>query len=118
VANSFRDRLPFKTVAGLTLSLVSLQVKPVIPTRNAAGIRIRGTRQMAHTQPGLDHRHRDANGEIGRKHGNTLISTLRETYGASFAPGQPGHMRLSQLLHVMDEPSLSRLCHRCNPSGR
>jgi hypothetical protein len=32
-------------------------------------------------QPGLDHRHRDKNGEISRKHGNTLIRTLRETYG-------------------------------------
>jgi hypothetical protein len=73
---------------------------------------------MVHTQPGLDHRHRDANGEISRKHGNTLISTLRQTYGPNFAPGQPGHMKLSQLLHVMDEPSLSRLCRLCNPGGR
>jgi hypothetical protein len=31
-------------------------------------------------QPGLDNRHRDKNGEIARKHGNTLISTLRKTY--------------------------------------
>jgi hypothetical protein len=27
-------------------------------------------------QPGLDNRHRDKNGEISRKHGNTLIRTL------------------------------------------
>jgi hypothetical protein len=73
---------------------------------------------MTHGQPGLDHRHRDVDGEISRKHGNTLISTLRQTYGSNFAPGQPGHMKLSQLLHVMDEPSLSRLCRHCNPSGR
>jgi hypothetical protein len=38
-------------------------------------------------QPGLDNRHRDKNGEISRKHGNTLIRTLRETYGHGFAPG-------------------------------
>jgi hypothetical protein len=43
-------------------------------------------RLIAMKQPGLDQRHRDKNGEIDRKHGNTLISTLRETYGPSFAP--------------------------------
>jgi hypothetical protein len=37
-------------------------------------------------QPGLDDRHRDKDGEISRKHGNTLISTLRQNYGANFAP--------------------------------
>jgi len=60
-------------------------------------------------QPGLDQRHRDKNGEISRKHGNTLISTLRQTYGANFAPGMPGHLRLSEVLHRLDEPSLSQL---------
>ena len=38
-------------------------------------------------EPGLDNRHRDKNGEISKKHGNTLISTLRQTYGRGFAPG-------------------------------
>jgi hypothetical protein len=33
-------------------------------------------------QPGLDNRHRDKDGTIARKHGNTLIRTLRETYEA------------------------------------
>jgi hypothetical protein len=37
---------------------------------------------------GLDGRHRDKNGEISRKHGNTLIGTLRKIYGTSFAAGQ------------------------------
>jgi hypothetical protein len=60
-------------------------------------------------QPGLDNRHRDKNGEIGRKHGNTLISTLRQTYGANFAPGIPGHTKLSDVLHTLDERSLSQL---------
>lgn len=60
-------------------------------------------------QPGLDQRHRDRNGEIGRKHGNTLISTLRRTYGQNFAPGIPGHMTLGDVLHRLDEPSLSQL---------
>jgi hypothetical protein len=60
-------------------------------------------------QPGLDQRHRDKDGEISRKHGNTLISTLRQTYGANFAPGIPGHMKLSDVLRRLDEPSLSEL---------
>ena len=33
------------------------------------------------TQPGLDGRHRDKDGEISKKHGNTLIGTLPETRG-------------------------------------
>jgi hypothetical protein len=38
-------------------------------------------------QPGLDGRHRDKDGEISRKHGNTRVDTLRETYGGDFAQG-------------------------------
>ena len=60
-------------------------------------------------QPGLHGRHRDKNGEISRKHGNTLVSTLRKIYGSSFAPGsQPGE-RLSEVLVDMDEPPLTKL---------
>lgn len=63
------------------------------------------------SQPGLDGRHRDRNGEISRKHGNTLISSLRETYGAHFAPGIDGHEKLEDVLHRLDEPSLTHLVH-------
>jgi hypothetical protein len=62
-------------------------------------------------QPGLAGRHRDKNGQIARKHGNTLVSTLRQTYGAGFAPGIEGNVKLSDVLHKLDEPSLSRLIH-------
>ncbi|KKI18334.1 hypothetical protein [Sphingomonas sp. Ag1] len=62
-------------------------------------------------QPGLHGRHRDKNDEISRKHGNTLVSTLRKIYGSSFASGaQPGET-LSEVLAEMDEPSLSKLVH-------
>jgi len=62
-------------------------------------------------QPGLNGRHRDKNGEISRKHGNTLVSTLRKIYGPSFAPGtQPGE-KLSEVLAQLDEPSLTKLVH-------
>jgi len=33
---------------------------------------------------GLDGRHRDADGKISEKHGNTEVGTLRETYGPGF----------------------------------
>jgi hypothetical protein len=64
---------------------------------------------MAHAHTGLDGRHRDADGEISRKHGNTQIMTLRETYGKDFAKGEPGAARLKDVLARLDEPSLSKL---------
>jgi len=60
-------------------------------------------------QPGLDDRHRDKDGEISKKHGNTLVSTLRQSYGQNFAPGIAGDVRLSAVLRQLDEPSLSQL---------
>ncbi len=68
-----------------------------------------GLGEIPMEEPGLDNRHRDKNGEISTKHGNTLISTLRQTYGQSFAPGQPGHKKLSEILHELDVGSLSQL---------
>ncbi len=60
-------------------------------------------------QRGLDQRHRDKNGEISRKHGNTLIRTLRKIYNATFASGCADHQKLSDVLAMLDEPSLSQL---------
>ena len=37
-------------------------------------------------QPGHDNGHRDKNDEISASHGNTLITTLRETHGRGFVP--------------------------------
>ena len=54
-------------------------------------------------------RYREENGKIGRKHGNTLMQTLRNTYGISFAPGCANHAKLSYVLAKLDEPSLSHL---------
>jgi len=42
----------------------------------------------------FDTRHRDKNGEISRKHGNTLMRTLRRTYGPGFAGGYADHAKL------------------------
>ena len=58
-------------------------------------------------QPGLDHRHRDNDGQIRAKNGNTRIDTLRETYGDNFAQGIRGDAHLSTLLERTDNSSLS-----------
>ena len=60
-------------------------------------------------QPGLHQRHRDRDGTISKKHGNTLVSTLRQTYGPAFAPGIDGNTMLADVLHKLDEPSLTLL---------
>ncbi len=57
----------------------------------------------------FDTRHRDKNGGISRKHGNTLIRTLRRTYGPNFARGCRDDDKLSDVLHKLDENSLSQL---------
>jgi hypothetical protein len=59
----------------------------------------------------FDTRRRDKSGEISRKHGNTLIRTLRKTYGQSFAGGCGNKKKLGDVLHKLDEPSLTRLIH-------
>jgi hypothetical protein len=60
-------------------------------------------------QPGLDGRHRDENGQISRKHGNTLVGTLRQTYGDAFAAGTPSDAKLSTVLNRTGANSLSDL---------
>jgi hypothetical protein len=61
-------------------------------------------------------RHRDKNGQISRKHGNTLVRTLRKIYGQTFAPGFADTDQLKDLLDRLDEPSLSHL-HRDHDHG-
>jgi hypothetical protein len=61
------------------------------------------------SKAGLDNRHRNKDGEISHKHGNTLIRTLRKIYGPSFAAGYPDTEKLSDILHQLNETSLSQL---------
>jgi len=65
-----------------------------------------------HPQPGLDQRHRDVDGEISRKHGNTQVGTLRQTYGTDFAAGRRSDMKLSTLLDQSGAPSLRQYLKR------
>ena len=67
-------------------------------------------------EPGLDDRHRDKNGEISRKHGNTLVRTLRKIYGSGFASGFNDGDKLSTVLRRLDKPSLNQL-HRDHDVG-
>jgi hypothetical protein len=50
-----------------------------------------------HCDVGLDDRCRDRDDEIRQKRGDTLVMTLRETYGPDFAPGIRSDMPLDTL---------------------
>lgn len=62
-------------------------------------------------QPSLHGRHRDRNGEVSKKHGNTLFERLRRVYGPDFASQGWPNEKLGEVLHKLDEPSLSKLVH-------
>jgi len=59
----------------------------------------------------MNDRHRDKSGEISKKHGNTLVRTLRKMYGNTFAAGQSETAKLSEVLQHLNETSLSQLVH-------
>ncbi len=61
---------------------------------------------------GLDDRCRDENGEIRQKRGDTLVKTLRKTYGPDFAAGVRADMRLDTLRECAGGASLSKLLKR------
>jgi hypothetical protein len=66
-----------------------------------------GTMESSMSKAGLDNRHRNHDGEISHKHGNTLIGTLRKFYGQSFAAGYAPTEKLSEV--QLNETSLSQL---------
>ena len=68
-----------------------------------------GTMESSMSKAGLDNRHRNKDGEISHKHGNTLIRTLRKVYGQSFAAGYPESDKLGDVLLQLNETSLSQL---------
>jgi hypothetical protein len=86
----------------------SVSTKERAMTANRSAFLKRSTSMQ---QPGLQGPHRDKIGEISRKHGNTLVSTLRKIYGPSFAPAAQPSEQLSDVLVEMDEPSLTKLVH-------
>jgi hypothetical protein len=68
-----------------------------------------GTMENSMSKANLADRHRNKDGEISGKHGNTLIRTLRKVYGQSFAAGYPETEKLSEVLLKLNETSLSQL---------
>lgn len=69
-------------------------------------------------QPGPHERHRNQTGEISRKHGNTLVRTLRRIYGESFAAGEPETAKLSPAQADQAEPVGADPRSRSRTSGR
>ena len=67
---------------------------------------------MAHCDTGLDDRCRDEDGTIRRKRGDTLVGTLRETYGEEFAEGYRSDTKLDTLLRRENAESLTELLKR------
>ncbi len=46
---------------------------------------------------------------ISRKHGKTLVRTLRDTYSTNFASHCADHEKLASVMHKMDAASLADL---------
>ena len=65
----------------------------------------KATKKMK-TAAGLDERHRDRDGTISRKHGNTKVGTLRKEFGEQFAEGRRSDMLLKNLLSESGAASL------------
>ena len=63
-------------------------------------------RESSMSKPGFDGRHRNKDGEISGKHGNTLVRTLRKVYGQGFAAGYPETAKLSEVMFHLNETSL------------
>jgi hypothetical protein len=61
------------------------------------------------SKPSIDARHRNKDGEITGKHGNTLVRTLRKMYGQGFAAGYPDNAKLSEVMLQLNETSLSQI---------
>jgi hypothetical protein len=51
---------------------------------------------------GLDGRHRDKNGRIDEKRGDTLVRTLRQEYGADFLSDWRSDAKLSRVREETD----------------
>jgi hypothetical protein len=62
-----------------------------------------------HYPTGLDDRMRDNDGEIRKKRSDTLIGTLRETYGPEFAKGYRADAKLGTVLDKEGVATLDQL---------
>jgi hypothetical protein len=67
---------------------------------------------MPHKQPGLDKRHRDNDGEIHKKRGDTLLRTLRNEYGNDLLKGTRSDTRLDTILEREGVDDLNQLLRK------
>jgi hypothetical protein len=67
---------------------------------------------------GLDGRSKDQRGEIRRTSGNTLVSTLRKTYGEEFGREVRGNAKLQTLLERTGSQSLSDYLEKQELTGK
>jgi hypothetical protein len=58
-------------------------------------------------EPGLDHRHRDKNGEISRKHGNAHVGALRKLACRNSETGRRGSTEPARWPSLSAEPIAS-----------
>ena len=65
-----------------------------------------------HYSKGLDNRMRDHNGEIRKKRSDTLVKTLREEYGESFARNYRSDTTIGTALKKEKVDSLDQLLKR------
>src|SRR5271163_4204677 len=63
-------------------------------------------------ETGLDNRCRDNDGEIRHKRSDTLVRTLRDTYGDEFAKGYRSDAQLGTVLKGENADTLSELLKR------
>jgi hypothetical protein len=81
-------------------------------TRRKRRVFVFGNVFASSAPPGLDGRHRDVDGQIRHKNGNTRVYTLRGTYGEDFAQGYRGDMKLETLLDRTRVASLTEYLKR------
>jgi hypothetical protein len=62
-----------------------------------------------HFPRGLDHRQRDADGEIRKKRSDTLVGTLRKMYGEDFAEEYRSDAQLGTVLKREGVETLDQL---------
>jgi hypothetical protein len=67
------------------------------------------SREGSMSKTGLDNRHRNHDGDISHKYGDTPVRILRKVYGQGFAAGYPETQKLSEVLPQLNETSLSQL---------
>jgi hypothetical protein len=65
-----------------------------------------------HYPRGLDHRQRDRDGEIRHQRSDTLVGTLRKTYGDEFAAGYRSDTKLGTVLKKEGAETLDQLLKR------